>query len=92
MFDQFANLWVCTDISSSSLNAGAYAPFGNNGLYMIPTMGPNRGRAMRSPPLLCGRANRNWLSPRRNHIMSVQHPGETTKDVNNPTVDGLGDT
>ena len=87
MFDQFANLWVCTDISSSSLNAGAYALFGNNGLYVIPTMGPNRGRAMRfaSAPV-AAELTGTWLSPDGETLfMSVQHPGETTKDVNNPT-------
>ena len=87
MFDQFANLWVCTDISSSSLNAGAYAPFGNNGLYMIPTMGPNRGRAMRfaSAPV-AAELTGTWRSQMEKPYLCLSNiPGETTKDVNDPT-------
>ncbi|WP_249597516.1 PhoX family protein [Peribacillus frigoritolerans] len=87
MFDQSGNLWVCTDISSDKTNQGAYKPFGNNGLYMIPTEGPNRGKAMQfaSAPVQAELTG-TWLAPDGETLfMSVQHPGEESEDVNNPT-------
>ncbi|OMP66950.1 PhoX family protein [Domibacillus epiphyticus] len=87
MFDQSGNLWVCTDISSDKLSQGVYRPFGNNGLYMIPTEGPNRGKVMRfaSAPVQAELTG-TWLAPDgKTLFMSVQHPGEESKDVNNPT-------
>lgn len=87
MFDQSGNLWVCTDIGSRLLNKGTYKPFGNNGLFMIPTDGPNRGRAIQfaSSPVEAELTG-TWLSPDGETLfMSVQHPGEETKDINNPT-------
>lgn len=87
MFDQLGNLWVCTDISSGSVNEGAYTPFGNNALYMIPTDGSHRGKAMRfaSVPIEAEPTG-TWLAPDGETLfMSIQHPGEESKDVNNPT-------
>lgn len=87
MFDQSGNLWACTDISSNKLHQGAYRPFGNNGLYMIPTEGPDRGKAMRfaSAPVQAELTG-TWLAPDgKTLFMSVQHPGEESKDIYNPT-------
>ncbi|MDQ0859857.1 PhoX family phosphatase [Bacillus sp. V2I10] len=87
MFDQSGNLWVCTDISSDKTNQGAYSPFKNNGLFMIPTEGPNRGKAIQfaSAPVQAELTG-TWLAPGGETLfMSVQHPGEESKDVNNPT-------
>lgn len=87
MFDQSGNLWVCTDISSDKTNQGAYRPFKNNGLFMIPTEGPNRGKAIQfaSAPVQAELTG-TWLAPGGETLfMSVQHPGEESKDVNSPT-------
>jgi uncharacterized protein len=87
MFDQAGNLWVCTDISSDKTNQGAYKHFGNNGLYMIPTEGPNRGKPMRfAAAPVQAELTGTWLAPDgKTLFMSVQHPGEESPDVNNPT-------
>jgi secreted PhoX family phosphatase len=87
MFDQSGNLWVCTDIASDKINKGAYRPFLNNGLYMIPTEGHYRGKAMQfaSAPVEAELTG-TWLAPDGETLfMSVQHPGEESVDVNNPT-------
>jgi len=87
MFDQTGNLWVCAGISSDKINQGAYKPFGNNGLFMIPTEGPNRGKVMQfaSAPVQAELTG-TWLAPDGETLfMSVQHPGEESTDVNNPT-------
>ncbi|MFD0960263.1 PhoX family protein [Paenibacillus chungangensis] len=38
-FDPFGRLWVATDIAAEQLHQGAYAPFGNNALYMLTPSG-----------------------------------------------------
>ncbi len=37
LFDNGGNLWVVTDISSSSLGSGIYATFKNNGAFVMPS-------------------------------------------------------
>lgn len=87
MFDQAGNLWVTTDISSNKLNQGPYKSFGNNGLFMIPTEGQNKGKAMQfaSAPVQAELTG-PWLAPDGETLfLSIQHPGEETEEVNNPT-------
>ncbi|MCX7878761.1 MAG: DUF839 domain-containing protein, partial [Ignavibacteria bacterium] len=43
-FDSKGNLWILSDIGSSSLNKGIYRSFKNNSLFMIPTQGTMRGK------------------------------------------------
>lgn len=86
-FDRHGNLWTVTDISTSSLNRGTYEPFKNNGMFVIPTTGLEKGKAFQfaSGPVeseLTG----PWFTPNeKNMFLSVQHPGEQTKDINSPT-------
>lgn len=86
-FDSQGNLWVTTDISSSKLNEGPYKYFGNNGFFMFPTQGSNRGKAFQfaSAPVEAELTG-PWFGPGEQTLfLSVQHPGEETKDPNNPT-------
>ncbi|EQA64182.1 PhoX family protein [Leptospira alexanderi] len=86
-FDKKGNLWIVTDISGKNLNRSVYKKFGNNGLFVIRTQGPDAGRAFQfaSSPIgaeLTGL----WFAPDQKELfLSVQHPGETTKDYRNPT-------
>ncbi|XDD52226.1 PhoX family phosphatase [Leptospira sp. WS92.C1] len=86
-FDGSGNLWMVTDMSGKNLNRSVYKKFGNNGVFVIPTSGPDSGRAFQfgSSPIgaeLTGL----WFTPDQNELfISVQHPGETTKDYRNPT-------
>lgn len=88
-FDQSGNLWMTSDMSGSSMNKEdkPYMPFKNNSLFVIPRYGKDAGKVIRvaSAPRdaeLTG----PWFSPDgKTLFLSVQHPGEQTTDVNNPT-------
>ena len=64
-----------------------YSSFKNNSLFVIPRLGKDAGKVVRvaSAPKdaeLTG----PWFSPDgKTLFLSVQHPGEQTKDLNNPT-------
>ena len=88
-FDMSGNLWITSDMSGSSMNkeGGPYIPFKNNSLFVIPRYGKDAGKVIRvaSAPRdaeLTG----PWFSPDgKTLFLSVQHPGEQTKDLGNPT-------
>ncbi|WP_353778373.1 alkaline phosphatase PhoX [Winogradskyella sp. 3972H.M.0a.05] len=89
-FDLAGNLWMTSDISGSSMNRPDkpyYMPFKNNSLFVIPRYGEDAGKVIRvaSAPRdaeLTG----PWFSPDgKTLFLSVQHPGERTTDLNNPT-------
>jgi secreted PhoX family phosphatase len=88
-FDMSGNLWITSDMSGSAMNKEGkpYLPFKNNSLYVIPRLGKDAGKVIRvaSAPKdaeLTG----PWFSPDgKTLFLSVQHPGEQTKDLNNPT-------
>lgn len=86
-FDSKGNLWFTTDISGSALNSPPYTSFGNNGLFIVPIKGKKAGQVVQiaSAPTeaeftgIC-------FDPDEDHLfLSVQHPGEKTKDLNRPT-------
>ncbi|WP_181438856.1 PhoX family protein [Paenibacillus sambharensis] len=86
-FDSNGNLWVVTDISTSSHNTGVYKTFMNNGLFVIPTVGPNKGVAMQfaSGPVHSELTGPFFTPDEQTLFLSIQHPGEMTTDLNNPT-------
>lgn len=86
-FDSNGNLWVVTDISTSSHNTGVYKSFMNNGLFVIPTTGPNMGEAMQfaSGPRDSELTGPFFTPDERTLFLSVQHPGEMTTDLSKPT-------
>lgn len=88
-FDMAGNLWMTSDMSGGSMNRKdkPYMPFKNNSLFVIPRHGKDAGKVIRvaSAPRdaeLTG----PWFSPDgKTLFLSVQHPGEQTKDLKNPT-------
>lgn len=88
-FDLSGNLWITSDMSGSAMNKedGPYIPFKNNSLFVIPRYGKDAGKVIRvaSAPRdaeLTG----PWFSPDgKTLFLSVQHPGEQTKNINSPT-------
>mgnify|MGYP006120089577 CR=1 FL=1 len=88
-FDLAGNLWITSDISGDSMNKidNQYTSFKNNSLYVIPRYGKDAGKVIRiaSAPKdaeLTG----PWFSPDgKTLFLSVQHPGEQTTDLQNPT-------
>ena len=88
-FDMAGNLWMTSDMSGSSMNKEdkPYMPFKNNSLFVIPRHGQDEGKVIRvaSAPRdaeLTG----PWFSPDgKTLFLSVQHPGEQTRDLAKPT-------
>ena len=88
-FDLSGNLWITSDISGDAMNnpEGPYMPFQNNSLFVVPRYGEYEGQVIRvaSAPRdaeLTG----PWFSPDgKTLFLSVQHPGEQTKDLTTPT-------
>jgi uncharacterized protein len=86
-FDSNGNLWVVTDISTSSINKGVYTSFKNNGLFVIPTHGPSKGIAMQfaSAPTDAELTGPFFTPNEQTLFLSAQHPGENTTDISKPT-------
>ena len=88
-FDFSGNLWITSDMSGYSMNKidGPYIPFKNNSLFVIPRYGNYAGKVIRvaSAPRdaeLTG----PWFAPDgKSLFLSIQHPGERTTDLKNPT-------
>ncbi|MCV6629864.1 MAG: DUF839 domain-containing protein [Flavobacteriaceae bacterium] len=88
-FDFAGNLWMTSDISGSAMNKEdkPYMAFKNNGLFVIPRVGAMAGKVIQvaSAPRdaeLTG----PWFAPDgKTLFLSVQHPGEQTKDLSAPT-------
>ena len=94
-FDKDGNLWVVCDISSDKLakplkegeKANVYAPFKNNGLFVVPTSGESAGQAFQfaSGPIQAELTG-PWFSDDGSTLfLSVQHPGEESRSAANPT-------
>lgn len=86
-FDSNGNLWVVTDISSSSQNKGVHKSFMNNGLFVIPTSGSAKGKALQfaSAPVESELTGPFFTPDESTLFLSVQHPGENTSDLSKPT-------
>ena len=86
-FDSAGNLWVVTDISSTSTNEGIYKSFGNNGVFFIPTTGEAKGVASQFASAPVGAEMTGpWFTPdEKTLFMAVQHPGENLTSYDKPT-------
>lgn len=86
-FDPKGNLWFTSDISGSSINLGPYLPFGNNGLFMVPSWGENKGKVIQvaSAPVDAELTGPYFSPDGETLFLSVQHPGERSKDLENLT-------
>jgi uncharacterized protein len=83
LFDKDANLLVLTDISSSRAGKGIYKFAGNNGVWVIPTEGEKAGIAYQflSGPVEAEVTGGTFTPDFKTMFMSVQHPGEESKDL-----------
>ena len=76
-FDPNGNLWITVDMAENEIGTPGYEMFGNNGLYFVPTSGPDAGKAIQiaSAPVdaeLTGL----WFTPDyKTLFLAVQHPG-----------------
>lgn len=88
VFDSQGNLWVVTDISSSSLSGARsrkafYEYHQNNAVFMIPRSGPNAGVAFRfaNMPAESEGTGPYFTPDEKTLFVNVQHPGEDTVDA-----------
>jgi hypothetical protein len=86
-FDKKGNLWVVCDISSNKTNIGPYKSFGNNGLYMVPTIGESAGDAYQfaSGPVGAELTGPWFIEDESVLFLSVQHPGEGSESLDKLT-------
>lgn len=87
VFDNNGNLWFTNDIAGNVLNKGPYKGFGNNGLFIVPAGGPQAGEVIQlaSAPVDAELTGPCFSPDFKTLFLSVQHPGETSKDLVNPT-------
>ena len=78
VFDPQGNLWIATDMPSSSLNSGVFSDFGNNSLFFMPLQGASAGRIFRvaSAPNGAELTGPAFSSDGKTLFLSIQHPGE----------------
>jgi secreted PhoX family phosphatase len=77
-------LWIQTDVSTSTINAGDYAGFGNNQMLCAD---PESGEIRRflQGPKQCDVTGVQVTPDERTMFVGIQHPGETPDDSpNNP--------
>jgi secreted PhoX family phosphatase len=86
-FDQNGNLWFTTDMSDEEMNKGRYAPFKNNGLFVVMMNGSQAGKPQQiaSGPTDAELTGLKFTPDYKSLFISVQHPGAQTKDLKNPT-------
>ncbi|BDS12625.1 PhoX family protein [Aureispira anguillae] len=86
-FDPKGNLWFTSDISGSSINTEPYLPFGNNGLFMVPSWGKDKGKVLQvaSAPIDAELTGPVFSPDGETLFLSIQHPGERSKDLDNLT-------
>jgi len=90
VFDNNQNLWVVTDISSSSLGSGIYSPCKNNGAFVMPS-GLDGGATaadvfqFASAPVQAELTGPAFTPDGKTLFLAVQHPGEETEDPKKPT-------
>ena len=78
---------MAADITSRRLNKEAYKPFGNNGLYVVPTTGDSAGDAFQfaSGPVECELTG-PWFNENYDTLfLAVQHPGEESPNLDQLT-------
>ncbi len=86
-FDPKGNLWITSDISGSGLGKAPYLPFGNNGLFLVPVSGAYQGKVLQiaSAPIAAELTGPSFSPDGKTLFLSVQHPGESSPNLNNLT-------
>jgi secreted PhoX family phosphatase len=86
-FDPKGNLWFTSDISGSAINTEPYTPFGNNGLFLVPSWGKNKGEVIQvaSAPVDAEFTGPFFSPDGETLFLSVQHPGEGSTSMDSLT-------
>lgn len=86
-FDKIGNLWFTTDISGSKINKAPYEKFKNNGLFVVLRSGKQAGQVIQiaSGPIDSELTGPYFSEDGKTLFLCVQHPGETSKSLDNLT-------
>lgn len=86
-FDLAGNLWFTSDISGSAMNKDVYEPFGNNGLFLVPSWGAHKGKVLQvaSAPVDAELTGPFFAPDGETLFLSVQHPGEQSNSLDTLT-------
>jgi secreted PhoX family phosphatase len=76
-------LWIQTDVSGSTLNAGAYAGFGNNQMLCADPR-THETRRFLVGPSVCEITGVMVTPDERTMFVGIQHPGEAPTGTNDP--------
>ena len=87
VFDPQGNLWFTSDMAGNDMNVGPYEGFGNNGLFVFMRSGSFKGEILRlgNAPVAAEFTGPCFSPDYKTLFLSVQHPGETTTELNKPT-------
>ena len=87
LFDKKGNFFFATDISGSTLGTKRFKSFGNNGIFVVPYSGKYAGDVLQiaSSPIEAEFTGLQFDPEEKNLFVSVQHPGERSKSIENPT-------
>ena len=92
LFDNDDNLWVITDISSSSLGSGIYSTFKNNGAFVLPgglegVASPAGGDIVQfaSAPVEAELTGPAFTPDGKTLFLAIQHPGEESESKDDPS-------
>ena len=84
-FDPSGNLWIVTDISSSRLDKGICETFRNNGAFVLLAASGRDVYQFASGPIESELTGLFFTPDGSTLFLAVQHPGEETSDINEPT-------
>jgi secreted PhoX family phosphatase len=86
-FDSKGNLWFATDMSGGSMNKPPYTKFKNNGLFYVSMSGKEAGKVVQiaSAPTDAELTGLSFAPDGRTLFLSVQHPGEKSKSLQEVT-------
>lgn len=86
-FDKNGNLWFTSDMAGEAIGKPPYQAFGNNSLFVVPARGERAGEVLRvaNAPVAAEFTGPFFSPDGKSLFLSVQHPGETTQDLNAPT-------
>ena len=76
-------LWIQTDVSGSTINAGNYANFGNNQMLCADPV-TRETRRFLTGPSICEITGVFVTPDERTMFVGIQHPGEAPSGVNDP--------
>jgi secreted PhoX family phosphatase len=77
-------LWIQTDVSSKTMNVGAYAGFGNNQMLCADPRTKETRRFLQGP-MGCEVAGVMVTPDERTMFVGIQHPGEAPTGANEPS-------